>query len=321
VQRVLSTEAVAPRDRVAFWREVICSTFIRLEVTQAAVAGRFRGTVRTSQLGPVQVTRILTDPMAAERTRRHLASLEEERCLLALQLRGRTIGQQDGRHVVLGPGDLALFDSTRAYRVDFQGHDFDHLVLQFPREALRSRGVEPRAVTSRRVAADSRIGRLTSPFLVNLAGVADATSPATAERLGHMAVDLIATALADVGGIDGWRSGPDGGEPLERIKLYMHLRLSDPHLTPTAVAAAHNISLRQLHRLFAREGTTFGRWLREERLRRCYDDLRSPQLAGRTVAEIGARWGIPDAPTLSRTFRARYGVSPREHRRAALGER
>src|SRR5690606_19399648 len=183
VQRVLSTEAVAPRDRVAFWREVICSTFIRLEVTQAAVAGRFRGTVRTSQLGPVQVTRILTDPMAAERTRRHLASLEEERCLLALQLRGRTIGQQDGRHVVLGPGDLALFDSTRAYRVDFQGHDFDHLVLQFPREALRSRGVEPRAVTSRRVAADSRIGRLTSPFLVNLAGVADATSPATAERL------------------------------------------------------------------------------------------------------------------------------------------
>ncbi|MEU8118028.1 AraC family transcriptional regulator [Spirillospora sp. NPDC049024] len=39
---------------------------------------------------------------------------------------------------------------------------------------------------------------------------------------------------------------------------------------------------------------------------------------GRSIAEIGARWGLPDAPGLSRAFRARYGMSPREHRRAAL---
>jgi AraC-like DNA-binding protein len=320
VQRVLSTEAVAPRDRVAYWRDVICATFIRLDVTQSAAAApdRFRGSVRTSQLGPLQATRILTDPMAAERTRRHLRSVEEERCLLAFQLRGRTVGRQDGRQAVLEPGDLALFDSTRAYRVDFQGNDFDHLVLQFPRHALFQRGIEPHEVTSRRVAASSRIGRLTSPFLFNLSRVADVTGPATAERLGHMTIDLIATALADASGIDHRWPAPHGDELLQRIRLYMHLHLSDPHLSPPKVAAAHNISLRQLHRLFAREGTTFGRWLREERLRRCFDDLGSPQLAARTVADIGARWGIPDAPTLSRAFRALYGVCPRDHRRAAL---
>ncbi|WP_168221108.1 helix-turn-helix domain-containing protein [Actinomadura sp. WMMA1423] len=313
--QVLSTEQVPPQDRTAYWREVICSTFIQLDVAQAGGA-RFRGMVRNHQVGPIRATRILTDPMTAERSRRHLRSAEEDVCLLALQLRGRTVGHQDGRRAVLEPGDLALFDSTRPYLVDFQGSQFDHLVLQFPRAALRERGIEAGAATAHRIAVDSTIGRLVSPFLINATRVADTAGPETGRRLAEMALDLVATALAPLTGVDRPPASP-GEELLRRVRLYMQLHLSDPCLSPPKVAAAHNISLRQLHRLFAREGTTFGRWLREERLRRCFDDLGSPLLAGLSIAEIGARWGLPDAPGLSRAFRARYGMSPREHRRAA----
>ncbi|TDE36520.1 helix-turn-helix domain-containing protein [Actinomadura sp. 6K520] len=316
VGRVLSTEQVAPRDRIAYWHEVICSTFIKLDVAQTS-GGSFRGMVRDHEVGPIRATRIVTDPMTAERSRRHLRAAEEDVCLLALQLRGRTIGHQDGRRAVLAPGDLALFDSTRPYLVDFQGPRFDHLVLQFPRAALRERGIEADGATARRIAVDSMIGRLVSPFIVNATRVADAAGPETGERLAEMALDLVATALAPFGGLDRPPPAP-GEELLHRVELYMQLHLSDPGLSPPKVAAAHNISLRQLHRLFAREGTTFGRRLREERLRRCFDDLASPLLAARSIAEIGARWGMPDAPGLSRAFRARYGMSPREHRRAAL---
>ncbi|MBG6093104.1 helix-turn-helix domain-containing protein [Actinomadura viridis] len=314
--QVLSTEQVPPRDRVAYWHEVICSTFIKLDVAQTG-GGMFRGMVRNHQIGPIQATRILTDPMTAERSRRHLRSAEEDVCLLALQLRGRTVGRQDGRQAVLEPGDLALFDSTRPYLVDFQGRQFDHLVLQFPRAALRERGIEANDATAHRIAVDSVIGRLVSPFLINATRVADTASAETGQRLAGMALDLVATALAPLTGLDRPPSSP-GEELLRRVQLYMQLHLSDPCLSPPKVAAAHNISLRQLHRLFSREGTTFGRWLREERLRRCYDDLGSPLLAGRSIAEIGARWGLPDAPGLSRAFRARYGMSPRERRSAAV---
>jgi len=135
-----------------------------------------------------------------------------------------------------------------------------------------------------------------------------------------MSLDLLATALADAAGTSYSAAPQSGDELLQRIKLYMQMHLSDPQLAPPAVAAAHNVSLRQLHRLFAREGTTFGRWLREERLRCCFDDLRSPVLAHCSVASVGARWGMPDAPGLSRAFRSRYGVSPRQHRLSALSE-
>lgn len=314
--QVLSTEQVPPRDRIAFWNEVICSTFFQLDVARIG-GGMFRGMVRTNQVGPIQATRILTDPMTAERSRRHLRSAEEDLYLLALQLRGRTIGNQDGRQVVLQPGDLTLFDSTRPYLVDFQGREFDHLVLQFPRAALGERGIEAVNATAHRIAVDSMIGRLVSPFLVNATRVADRASPETGQRLAEMALDLIATALAPLAGLDRPPASP-GEDLLCRVQLYMQLHLSDPHLSPPKVAAAHNISLRQLHRLFSREGTTFGRWLRDERLRRCFDDLGSQRLAGRSIAGIGARWGLPDAPSLSRAFRARYGMSPRERRSAAI---
>ncbi|MEO3827488.1 helix-turn-helix domain-containing protein [Actinomadura sp. B10D3] len=313
---VQSTNQVPPRERLAYWHEVICRTFVQLEVAQTG-GGPFEGEVRKHEIGPVQATRVLIDPMTIERSPRYLRSTEEPYGLLALQLHGRTIACQDGREAVLGYGDLVLFDSTRPYRADFQGHHFDSLVLQFPRTALSERDVETGGATMRRIAMNSPLGRLVTPFLLNAAQAAGTVDPVTRELLGRMSLDLIATALASVAGVE--RPPPSSGEELlRRIQLHMRLHLSDPQLAPPKVAAAHNISLRQLHRLFSLEGITFGRWLRAERLRRCAEELRAPRYAGLSIAEIGARWGFPDASTLSRAFRAQYGVSPRDHRHAAV---
>jgi AraC-like DNA-binding protein len=91
--------------------------------------------------------------------------------------------------------------------------------------------------------------------------------------------------------------------------------LGDPGLSPQAVARARYISARQLHRLFAREGLTFGGWIREERLRRCQDDLTSQQLAHLPVAQIAARWGFRSPAHFARAFQARYGITPTGRRR------
>ena len=85
----------------------------------------------------------------------------------------------------------------------------------------------------------------------------------------------------------------------------------------TIVRWASYISVRQLHRVFEREGVSFGAWLREQRLRRCQDDLTSPQLSHHTIAQIAVRWGFPSAAHFTRTFQARFGISPAEFRRHA----
>ena len=93
-------------------------------------------------------------------------------------------------------------------------------------------------------------------------------------------------------------------------------RLGDPDLTPAAVAEAQFISVRQLHRLFAREQTTFGSFVREERLRRCGRDLSDSRLARVPIADIASQWGYRSPAHFTRAFTAHFGVGPRDFRRS-----
>ena len=101
---------------------------------------------------------------------------------------------------------------------------------------------------------------------------------------------------------------------LGELTDYAMAHLADPGLSPRAVARASFVSVRQVHRLFASEGITFGGWVREQRLRRCQSDLADPRLRHLTVAEIATHWGFRSAAHFTRSFQARYGVTPTGHR-------
>ncbi|GAB2620489.1 hypothetical protein GCM10027168_60690 [Streptomyces capparidis] len=102
-----------------------------------------------------------------------------------------------------------------------------------------------------------------------------------------------------------------------RVHAFIDQHLGDPALGPEAIAAAHGISTRHLHRLFAEHDRTVAAWIRHRRLECCRDDLADPQLAARPIQSIAAQWGFTGPAQFSRAFRAAYGVSPREHRHAA----
>jgi AraC-like DNA-binding protein len=101
------------------------------------------------------------------------------------------------------------------------------------------------------------------------------------------------------------------------LKRFALAHLNDPALSPEVVARASYISVRQLHRHFARQGTSFGAWVREERLRRCRDDLADRRFSHMSVAEVAARWGFRSAAHFTRAFHARFGVTPASLRRSA----
>ncbi|MEU4645497.1 helix-turn-helix domain-containing protein [Micromonospora sp. NPDC023814] len=102
------------------------------------------------------------------------------------------------------------------------------------------------------------------------------------------------------------------------MKAFIEQHLGNTDLTPAVIAAAHHVSLRQLHRLFAPEQTSVGAWIRQRRLDRCRKDLADPAQSGLTVGAVGARWGLPDSAHFSRLFRAAFGVPPSDYRRMSL---
>lgn len=106
---------------------------------------------------------------------------------------------------------------------------------------------------------------------------------------------------------------------LLRIHAFIEQRLTDPVLSPGAIAAAHHISIRHLHRLFETQGTTVADWIRHRRLDRCRRDLLDSAQLTRPVGAIGTRWGFTDPAHFSRVFRAAYGLPPSEYRLTGKG--
>lgn len=104
---------------------------------------------------------------------------------------------------------------------------------------------------------------------------------------------------------------------LARIQSYVVERLDDHRLCATSIAAAHGISVRTLHLVFAEGGISVGRWTREQRLERCMRELARAR-AATTVTEVAFRWGFNDAAHFSRAFKQLYGVSPSDVLRRSL---
>jgi AraC-like DNA-binding protein len=85
---------------------------------------------------------------------------------------------------------------------------------------------------------------------------------------------------------------------------------------PETIAAACGISTRYLHELFRDTNQTLGQWIRDQRLNACRQDLRDPA-NHQTIAEIAYRWGFSDQAQFSRSFKAHFGLSPKEFRAGA----
>jgi AraC-like DNA-binding protein len=99
---------------------------------------------------------------------------------------------------------------------------------------------------------------------------------------------------------------------LARVEDYVLRHLGEPDLSPARIAHANHISVRYLHKLFHTRGTTVGRWVQRQRLERCRLELSRPARTAPTISGVAHRWGFVSPSHFSRSFRAAYGMSPRE---------
>lgn len=311
---VFSTEAVAPRERFAFWRDAVCDVFVQLECERID-RGPFAGAITTRPFGAVRLSEVAARPQHVVRSRRQIARAREDDLLVSVQLDGRGVVSQDGRTAPLSVGDFALYDSARPYTLHFDGA-FRQLVLQFPRARLSERLGRPEPFTGIAVAGAEPVGALAANFFAALGRDGARIPGAAAERLAGTALDLLATALAGARGTVA-HSDARRGAAVAHAKMLALARLGDASLEPADIAGALGLATRSLHRLFEAEGTSFMRWVLEQRLAACARDLSDPTRLGRSVSDIALGHGFADLAHFSRAFRRRYGTAPRDYRAAA----
>lgn len=103
-----------------------------------------------------------------------------------------------------------------------------------------------------------------------------------------------------------------------RCERFIRDNITDTKLSLSHVANHLGISTRSLQQLFTRADTTFSAFLRGERLKLAAHALEAPSSAKVSVTEVAHRFGFYDLAHFSRSFKARYTISPLAYRRRAV---
>jgi AraC-like DNA-binding protein len=272
----------------------------------------FGARIRQKTLDGVRVVDCHCDPCAGWRRRPQVSRGDGAYFGILFQLRGREVIRQGSNEAVLGVNDFVMWDSDR--EMEFRVLDPLHkltLLVPKPRmkmllgDAERYAGV----VVSGSGRADGigaeALRRLARDFATVDEGEAHAVIDPVLSLLSATLMTRPPPATVSAGHQDSFR----------RFCRYIELNLGDVNLAPSKVAAAHGVSLRYLHLVFAEQGTSVGQWVRQRRLSHCHREL-SQAGRGGNITEVAFRWGFNDMAHFSRAFKAQYGASPRVVSRA-----
>ncbi|MFI6482076.1 helix-turn-helix domain-containing protein [Nonomuraea sp. NPDC050663] len=311
---LIRTGDVPASRRLEQWRSVVCDTLGPLDMRIEGDVP-LEGQIDAGQLGPVGVGKVWTStPHSVHRTHGLIRGGGSELYRVVLVMSGEMVVTQDEREARLRQGQFAIYDFARPY--DLAYTSAVHLaVFSLPREMMHIDSIA--RLTAVPISTDDGAGALAAPLLRRVATDVESYQPASAARLSTVVTDLIGTAVAERADLLPALPEETQARMLRlRIHAFIDEHLGDPALDPGLVAAAHHLSLRHLHRLFAAENTSVAAWIRHRRLERSRRDLADPDLHATSVSTIGARWGLPDSAHFSRLFRQAYGMPPSEYRRS-----
>ncbi|GAA2913275.1 helix-turn-helix domain-containing protein [Streptosporangium fragile] len=313
----LCSSEVPAADRFGWWCDLTARRMLPTVISSDRAAD-FRASVTMLQLGQIMVAAPQFDGMESTRTTRLIRRSDPELWMLTLVSAGVMQLEQGRNRAQSAIGDLVVHDTSRPFHneVLHRGGLARTITLYLPRRALPLPEQLLRDQVVRPVSSRRGPGALLGRFMEGLLEQAETLGSAERARLGTVAIDLATVFLAEM--IDAARMVPaqTRRQILAReIKAFVQHHLDRADLSPSLIAAAHHISVRYLHRVFQQEERTVGGYIREQRLERCRADMADGRLAGRSVAEIAARWGFSDATTFNRAFRSAYGMPPGEYRK------
>jgi AraC-like DNA-binding protein len=140
---------------------------------------------------------------------------------------------------------------------------------------------------------------------------ADGLSPAGARGARDALIELARGVLRQELGDAGSRTAHSLVRAATQIA---DAHLTDPGLSPSSLARDLNVSVRTLHRSFAKAGEPVAAYIRRSRLERARAELAAS--ADRPdIAEVAARWCFADNSHFTRVFRKQYGETPSQFAR------
>jgi AraC-like DNA-binding protein len=292
---------------LARFREDLWATYARLE--SSSDDERFFGSVTLIVPGCTGLTIVSSTTQITERTAANIRCDSSEYVLCAYQLKGHGFAEQDGRLAETQPGQFVLYDTTRPYRLSFDG-PFARRVFRLPRKLLERRAAAFSQMMARPFDGTQGPGVLVTSLGGLLADQRPVLDADQFKEIEFAACEFLGAALNIIG-----RGSDDSSDAMYRRLIgALELHLDESPFDLDRFASEQGISVRTLQRLFKRHQTTPSRWVLERRLERIAGQLRTPAYDARAITDLALSGGFNDLGHFNRAFRARYGMAPSQWR-------
>ncbi len=236
---------------------------------------------------------------------------------LVLLIEGAASCIREGETLRMEPGDI-LCGRTRSEAALTLETDFTALLVDVPPQLLNPSLLAPLPTKVVLVPGDKGVGRVFSGMLQSVADAIDTLELDEIRPIEIALPEFLLTSLFSEAA-----EGPLGGAAsvraaiLHKILQTIEIKLADPELNLAEVAREHALPVRYVQKLLSLTGQGFSTYVRDRRLDRTKADLASPLHQQLSITDICLRWGFNDIAYFSRSFRERFAMSPREHRKAA----
>lgn len=310
VVSVCDTEFYSARDGFSAFREIVAAAFMpwfmehksdqEFNARIVSMSGEFGSLSRTKMT-----------PLLGLRNKSEISKSPENSLYANYVITGRLVVMQNDVTVTAEKGDLVLYDSTLPVKhLKLGDVPFEDLAFCIPKDRIGRPG---KTFDNFLVSKIDIIPPLASCF----AFLSQNISSAQLEELE--ALGSACAALLPISAGRSTESRHDGLEDSSNHYARALIRFIDAHiadgdLSPTAAADNLGISVRYVHKQFAMLGTTFSSYVTSRRLDRISHDLISGVGAHPPISVLAYRWGFKDLSTFIRSFKRKFGCSPREYR-------
>ncbi|MQA26027.1 MAG: helix-turn-helix domain-containing protein [Micromonosporaceae bacterium] len=267
----------------------------------------YEGSLRRQWIDDLSLVDCRCGPCAGRRSNTELARTQDEYISVLISMAGKQTVTQNDTTATLQSGDVVVWESAKPaeFRI------WEPVVkrsLFVPRPALQE--ISGRHGGANGVTLQS--GTAALRFFIDYLAAITCTIPhlplSALPAVRNATLELLLGAFRADTPID---SADLTAARRAIIERYIDRHLLSDQLTPSAIATAHNVSVRTLQRTFSDTGESLSDVIRRRRLARAREDILS---GDHTISLVAHRWGFADASHFTKAFKAHYGTTPREYK-------
>jgi AraC-like DNA-binding protein len=307
-----STDSVEPEGRFEAFRDNLARRLFQFDMHNRSAAP-YRGVIDLTVTGQMSFGQVYGSAAQFFRTEK-LARQCEEGVWLLLNRRGRVrVSQGDFRGEVR-TGDGFVINSARAHEGECLVES-DTWVIKVPEDSTRVLRHKDAASKTAMLPAAAPITRLLHALLDAHYRLGDLGHEEAEMRLGYFLADLVALAMGP--SRDGAELAKQRGLKAAQLQAVLDdigLHFAHPNLSAADVALRLGISSRYVHLLLEETGLSFSEHVLEKRLTQAYSTLANPARLPARIGDIAFECGFSDLSHFNRSFRRRFGCTPREVR-------